>query len=135
MECPACGNRKREGARFCDGWGATLEGDAGGAPERAAPPPPSAPPPGDIPDSIADGRYRVQRFLGERGRKSVYLARDTAEEREVALAVFGTEGVEETVLSAIPLGLGFIGVLLGDRRRSLADVIADTEVRDTQRPD
>jgi uncharacterized RDD family membrane protein YckC len=39
-----------------------------------------------------------------------------------------------TVVSLIPFGLGFIGVLLGDRRRSLADVIADTEVRDTQRP-
>lgn len=39
-----------------------------------------------------------------------------------------------TVVSLIPFGLGFIGVLLGDRRRSLADVIAGTEVRDTQRP-
>lgn len=39
-----------------------------------------------------------------------------------------------TALSVIPLGLGFIGVLLGDRRRSLADVIAGTEVRYTDRP-
>jgi uncharacterized RDD family membrane protein YckC len=32
------------------------------------------------------------------------------------------------VLSVIPLGLGFIGVVLGDRRRGLLDVIAGTEV-------
>jgi uncharacterized RDD family membrane protein YckC len=32
------------------------------------------------------------------------------------------------VLSAIPLGLGFLGVILGDRRRGLLDVIAGTEV-------
>jgi uncharacterized RDD family membrane protein YckC len=32
------------------------------------------------------------------------------------------------VLAAIPLGLGFIGILLGDRRRGLQDVIAGTEV-------
>lgn len=32
------------------------------------------------------------------------------------------------VAGAIPLGLGFLGVLLGERRRGLADVFADTEV-------
>lgn len=31
-------------------------------------------------------------------------------------------------LSVIPLGLGFIGIVLGERRRGLADVIAGTEV-------
>jgi uncharacterized RDD family membrane protein YckC len=32
------------------------------------------------------------------------------------------------VLSAIPLGLGFLGIVLGDRRRGLLDVLAGTEV-------
>src|SRR5918996_250108 len=32
------------------------------------------------------------------------------------------------VAGAVPLGLGFLGVLLGERRRGLADVFADTEV-------
>jgi len=32
------------------------------------------------------------------------------------------------VLGAIPLGLGFIGLVLGERRRALADVFASTEV-------
>jgi predicted ATPase len=98
MKCPSCGNRNREGARFCDSCGAPLEapeGDAPGAePERDATAPPT-----DIPESIADGRYRVERFLGERGRKRVYLARDTEGDRQVAVAVFETEGVEETVLA------------------------------------
>ena len=91
MECPSCGNRNRQGARFCDNCGAPLEA----APADAA----TREPPSDLPESFADGRYRVQRFLGERGRKRVYLARDTAEDRDVALAVFETEGVEETVLA------------------------------------
>ncbi|MGH2591001.1 MAG: protein kinase domain-containing protein, partial [Actinomycetota bacterium] len=48
---------------------------------------------------MAGGRYRVERFLGERGRKRVYLARERDGGREVAVAVFETEGVEETVLA------------------------------------
>jgi uncharacterized RDD family membrane protein YckC len=32
------------------------------------------------------------------------------------------------VLAAIPFGLGFIGVVLGERRRGLPDVLASTEV-------
>ena len=58
----------------------------------------AAPPP-DAPEVIA-GRYRVEGFLGRGGRKRVYRARDTeAENREVAVAVFETEGIEETVLA------------------------------------
>jgi eukaryotic-like serine/threonine-protein kinase len=91
VECPSCGNRNRPGAKFCDSCGAPLEA----APENAA----TREPPSDLPGSFADGRYRVRRFLGERGRKRVFLARDTAEDRDVALAVFETEGVEETVLA------------------------------------
>jgi hypothetical protein len=32
-------------------------------------------------------------------------------------------------LAAIPLGLGFLGILFSDRRRGLEDVIGHTEVR------
>ena len=39
-----------------------------------------------------------------------------------------------SVLAAIPLGLGFIGILLGDRRRGLQDVIAGTEVAYVEPP-
>ena len=48
--------------------------------------------PADVPTEIA-GRYRVKRFLGQGGRKRVYLSDDTATGTEVALALFDTEGV------------------------------------------
>src|SRR5215208_2316814 len=104
MDCPACGNRNREGARFCDSCGATL--DAPPAAEREETSPASAAADGagaggpGAPESIAHGRYRVERFLGRGGRKRVYLARDSEEDdREVAVAVYETEGIEETILA------------------------------------
>ena len=48
--------------------------------------------PADVPTEIA-GRYRVKRFLGQGGRKRVYLSDDTATGTEVAVALFDTEGV------------------------------------------
>ncbi len=39
------------------------------------------------PTSFADGRYQVKRFLGEGGKKKVYLAHDTTLDREVAFAL------------------------------------------------
>ena len=48
------------------------------------------------PASFADGRYEVRRFLGEGGKKTVYLARDTTLDREVAFALIKTEGLDET---------------------------------------
>jgi len=49
----------------------------------------------DQPASFANGRYQVKRFLGEGGRKKVYLAHDTLLDREVALAIIKTEGLDE----------------------------------------
>ena len=50
----------------------------------------------DQPTSFADGRYQVKRFLGEGGKKRVYLAQDTLLDREVAFALIKTEGLDET---------------------------------------
>jgi serine/threonine protein kinase len=52
----------------------------------------SAPP---VPDSFANGRYQVKRFLGEGGKKKVYLAHDTLLDRDVAFALIKTEGLDE----------------------------------------
>ena len=46
-----------------------------------------------LPDSFVDGRYQVKDFLGEGGRKQVYLAHDTRLDRDVAFAVIKTEGL------------------------------------------
>ncbi len=44
----------------------------------------------DLPTSFANGRYQVKRFLGEGGKKRVYLAQDTTLDREVAFALIKT---------------------------------------------
>ena len=69
------------------------------APAQASTPsqaqaPQSAPAP-TLPTSFADGRYQVQRFLGEGGKKKVYLAHDTLLDRDVAFALIKTEGLDD----------------------------------------
>ena len=91
MRCSECGNLNRPEARFCDSCGAPLE-------QPSSPRPPDAEAT-EQPELIA-GRYRVEGFLGRGGLKRVYRARDLeAGEREVAVAVFDTEGIGETVLA------------------------------------
>jgi len=48
------------------------------------------------PTTFANGRYQVKRFLGEGGKKKVYLAHDTTLDREVAFALIKTDGLDET---------------------------------------
>ena len=48
------------------------------------------------PSSFANNRYQVQKFLGEGGKKKVYLAHDTTLDREVAFALIKTEGLDDT---------------------------------------
>ncbi len=86
MRCPSCGNENREGARFCDSCGTDLSA------ETAVVEPLAEPLPADVPGEIA-GRYRVRRFLGQGGRKRVYLSEDTATGTEVAVALYDTAGV------------------------------------------
>ena len=62
---------------------------------------PSASPSPVQPTSFANGRYEVKRFLGEGGKKKVYLAQDTLLDREVAFALIKTEGFDETARSRI----------------------------------
>ena len=49
----------------------------------------------DQPTSFANSRYVVKRFLGEGGKKRVYLAQDTLLDREVAFALIKTEGLDQ----------------------------------------
>ena len=47
------------------------------------------------PTSFVDGRYTVERFLGQGGKKRVYLAHDQLLDRDVAFALIKTEGLDE----------------------------------------
>ncbi len=112
MRCPSCEHDNRDGARFCDGCGGALApqcaqcgadlrpsarfcdacGQATGANTAAATHTPAPSP--ALPASFASGRYVVKGFLGEGGRKRVYLAHDEKLDRDVAFAVIKTEGLD-----------------------------------------
>lgn len=61
-----------------------------------APQTPAAPPAPSQPESFANGRYTVKKFLGEGGKKKVYLAHDETLDRDVAFALIKTEGLDDT---------------------------------------
>jgi len=79
MTCPACGHENREGARFCDACGTALP-----TADVAAPA-----------ETVDGGRYEIDRLIGEGSRKCVYLARDTRLDREVAVALVRTVGLDD----------------------------------------
>jgi serine/threonine protein kinase len=54
-----------------------------------------------VPTGFASGRYVVERFLGEGGEKRVYLAHDARLERDVAVAVVHTEGLDQGGLERV----------------------------------
>jgi serine/threonine protein kinase len=47
------------------------------------------------PPSFVNGRYEVRRFLGEGGKKKVFLAHDRLLDRDVAFALIKTEGLDD----------------------------------------
>ncbi|MEO5974960.1 MAG: protein kinase [Ilumatobacteraceae bacterium] len=47
-----------------------------------------------LPTSFVAGRYHVRRFLGEGGKKKVFLAHDESLDRDVAFALIKTEGLD-----------------------------------------
>lgn len=120
MDCPSCGQANPSEARFCMSCAQAFKRDCSScgaeappqarfcvscaAPLDEAPPPTHTPTPQPspaLPSSLANGRYQVQRFLGEGGRKRVYLAHDERLDREVAIAVIKTEGLDAEGLTRI----------------------------------
>src|SRR3990172_2097993 len=91
--CASCGASNEQGERFCGQCGRPL----GQTPARTPTPAPSV----ALPAAFAGGRYQVQRFLGEGGRKRVYLAHDERLDRDVAIAIIKTEGLDQEGLSRV----------------------------------
>ncbi|MCI0789632.1 MAG: protein kinase, partial [Chloroflexi bacterium] len=91
LECTACGISLPPSSRFCNACGAPVSEQPQTTSVEITPT--TAP---SEPNSFANGRYQVQRLLGEGGKKKVYLAHDTTLDREVAFALIKTEGLDET---------------------------------------
>ena len=90
LKCPSCGALNEHGEKYCGGCAASLTVSE---PESAQQPK-TVSPPSQL-SSFASGRYHVQKFLGEGGKKRVYLAQDTLLDREVAFALIKTEGLDD----------------------------------------
>jgi eukaryotic-like serine/threonine-protein kinase len=82
VACPRCGRANPAGQPFCDACGERLAGEGPAVPGRE-------------PATFADGRYRVERFLGEGAHKRVFLARDTMLDRDVAFALIRGEALDK----------------------------------------
>ncbi|UCB43892.1 MAG: protein kinase [Dehalococcoidales bacterium] len=90
--CPSCGTELPAGARFCFKCGHSLIEQA----PTTTPTPPSS-----EPTSFAGGRYQVKQFLGEGGKKKVYLAHDNTLDRDVAFALIKTEKLDDETRTRI----------------------------------
>jgi len=86
--CAQCGRELPADANFCSGCGSAAAAPAG--------PPATAAPAEAGPRSFASGRYEVRHLLGEGANKRVYLAHDSVIDREVAIGVVKTHGLDET---------------------------------------
>jgi tetratricopeptide (TPR) repeat protein len=80
--CSACANESPDSFRFCPGCGAALAQVS-------------------QTESFASGRYVVRRFLGEGGKKKVYLAHDTVLDRDVAFGLIKVEPDDEVATTRV----------------------------------
>jgi hypothetical protein len=92
LECPYCHHTNELDSEFCEECGRPL------APSTT---PPVQAPPISHPTSFVNGRYTVKKFLGEGGKKKVYLAHDTLLDRDVAFALIKTEKLDEATRARV----------------------------------
>ncbi|HEY7419825.1 MAG TPA: protein kinase family protein, partial [Ktedonobacteraceae bacterium] len=85
MKCPFCGSDNQPGENFCTNCGGFL-GSTAAAPATSAPAPVSTTPTGGVTggartlvpgSALQNGRYVVDKVLGEGGMGAAVLARDT----------------------------------------------------------
>jgi tetratricopeptide (TPR) repeat protein len=84
LTCPSCGHKNPSSIKFCHECGHSLVETA-----------PETPQPSPEPTSFANRRYEVKKFLGEGGKKKVYLTHDTLLDRDVAFALIKTEKLDD----------------------------------------
>ena len=120
MKCPQCDFDNREEAAFCRKCGVSLEKEIVCSTCRAPNPADSRfcekcghnltpseshestnQPVTERPVSFTNDRYQIKDLLGEGGKKKVYRAYDSLLDRDVALALIKTEGLDEDAKSRI----------------------------------
>jgi tetratricopeptide (TPR) repeat protein len=87
--CPQCGQVNPQDFQFCLQCG------------RALAEPVPTPPPSPEPTSFVNERYQVKKFLGEGGKKKVYLTHDTLLDRDVAFALIKTEKLDDSTRARV----------------------------------
>jgi tetratricopeptide (TPR) repeat protein len=116
MKCPKCQAQLPDNAKFCGVCGQSLKAErvcpqcgqinphdfqfclqCGRALAESVP----TPPPSPEPSSFANGRYQVKKFLGEGGKKKVYLVHDTLLDRDVAFALIKTEKLDDATRARV----------------------------------
>jgi tetratricopeptide (TPR) repeat protein len=111
MKCPKCGTNNRDDAQYCKKCGQSLQAELvckncqhPNSPDSAfcdkcgrslAEPASETPSPSPMPTSFVNDRYRVKKFLGEGGKKKVYLVHDNVLDRDVAFALIKTEKLDD----------------------------------------
>ena len=112
MKCPKCRTDNRDDAQYCKKCGQSLGAELvckncqhPNSPDSAfcdkcgqplvAGPSASATPSSPTPASFGKGRYQVKKFLGEGGKKKVYLVHDKVLDRDVAFALIKTERLDD----------------------------------------
>jgi tetratricopeptide (TPR) repeat protein len=119
MKCPQCQTELPDKAKFCMACGRTLQAELVCTQCKHANPPAAkfclqcghalveptpqsaTPTPLSIPTSFANGRYQVKEFLGEGGKKKVYLVHDTLLDRDVAFALIKTEKLDDATRARV----------------------------------
>jgi tetratricopeptide (TPR) repeat protein len=115
MKCPNCQYENPEDAKFCEQCGTQLLYKCPGCGAKVSPtarfckecghslvePAPEASQPSIGPTSFANGRYEVKKFLGEGGKKKVYLVHDTLLDRDVAFALIKTEKLDDATRTRV----------------------------------
>jgi len=90
LTCQSCGHKNPSSVKFCHECGRSLAEPV----TTASQSPPE-------PTSFAGGRYQVRKFLGEGGKKKVYLTHDTLLDRDVAFALIKTEKLDDATRARV----------------------------------